>query len=205
MSYLRHTLCYLNKQAQPLSTHKEEEVQLLMYWLEKSFPLIVPRQAEQSTNQTIHLALPYFNNRQRKIRYIYCFAKEQIVSHQELPLVKEVFPKNKSTSAVIRVYGSYCWQYLTQHPYVQDTSDVDLLLNYEGQTITQLARLYAELKEQLTHCPIDGEVRFPNLGDCSWKELIRKEDSSSILIKSSHHLSLLDREHVYALFPTLLS
>ena len=46
MKHLRHTLCFLEQQTQPISSHSEEELEVLDYWLKEQYPLIVTRQPE---------------------------------------------------------------------------------------------------------------------------------------------------------------
>ena len=56
MRPLRHTLCFLKAQTQPLSTHSTEELAVLNYWLKEQYPLIVPRQPEKTHDDHIRLA-----------------------------------------------------------------------------------------------------------------------------------------------------
>jgi phosphoribosyl-dephospho-CoA transferase len=206
MNYLRHTLGYLKKDTKPLASHSLEHRELLDYWLKQQYPLIVTRQPESTHREHIQLALPYYNpQQQKKIRASFLFSRSSIIKTQELPSLQELFPSVMlPTNMLISVYGSYCWQYLTQQAYVQASSDLDVLISYSGQSLRALSTLYHYLSDQLPISALDGEIRFPQLGDCSWQELIQTENSDSLLFKSEHQIKLVQRDHLYAKVPTLL-
>jgi phosphoribosyl-dephospho-CoA transferase len=202
MSYHRHTLCYLKPGVKPLASTDDE---LLSGWLKHQFPLIYTHQPSHLGPNQLKLAIPYFEpTTQQKIRKSYLFSPDSISHSKALPELKEICPNLvlKSNSN-LRVYGSYCWQYITQHPYVQPSSDLDLHIEYTGESLAELAQLYSKLKNVLPIKSIDGEVRFSYFGDCSWLELI-EASSENILFKSEHHIRLLAREELYAHVPTLL-
>lgn len=206
MNELRHNLYYLASHTKPLSTHSPYELQILDYWLTHRLPLIVTRQPPLTHCNQIQLAIPYFElKQQKKVRVSYLFSKSSLFQSKELPTLQEIFPEIELGSPNIRVYGSYCWQYLTQLPYVQATSDLDLLIDYSAQSISELISLYTDLAHQLKIANLDGEVRFPGIGDCSWRELIQTKSSDTILIKSTQQIELLSRDQLYELFPALLS
>ncbi|HHL3493372.1 TPA: malonate decarboxylase holo-[acyl-carrier-protein] synthase [Legionella pneumophila] len=206
MTYQRHTLCYMEPHAKSLTSNTTENTNLLDYWLSQNFPLIFTRQPHSLDPGQIQLAIPYFNPvTQQKIRVSYLFAESFISYTKELPNLKELFPQlDINTLITMKVYGSYCWQYLTQKPYVQSSSDLDILIYYNNESLIELINLYSELRDKLPMTPIDGEVHFPNIGDCSWLELIRSSDTTTLLFKSINQIQLLPREDLYAVFPTLL-
>ncbi|WP_133136719.1 malonate decarboxylase holo-[acyl-carrier-protein] synthase [Legionella rowbothamii] len=202
MSYARHTLCYLNPTTIAASEHSEEQQRLFQYWLNRGYPFICSRQPQDIASGQIQLALPYFNHQQRKLRLSYQVSKSKIAQRQELPKFADVFPSVLlETPADIKVYGSYCWQYLTQESYVQANSDLDVLIVYEAQSLTDFGRLYKELSHKSKVLHIDGEIRFPLWGDCSLPELLQSSDS--ILFKSINNVRLLSREELYAAYPSL--
>lgn len=204
MTPLRHSLCFLQSEALPLSVHPEEELIFLIQWLKQDYPLIVTRQPEIMDPKHIHLALPFFDVAQRKkIRSSFLFSKSTVTHYQELPELSKIFPAIKSPCE-IRVFGSYCWQYLTQQYYIHEHSDLDLLFIYKGQSLTQLKALYYQITQELKSVQLDGEVRFPDLGECSWRELIQNESSPALLLKSYQNVTLIKREQLYAQFPSLL-
>jgi phosphoribosyl-dephospho-CoA transferase len=202
MSYARHTLCYLNPTTTAASEHSEEQQRLFLYWLNRGYPFICSRQPQDIASEQIQLALPYFNQQKQKLRLSYQVSKAEIAQSKGLPNLTDVFPSVRlETYADIKVYGSYCWQYLTKEPYVQSDSDLDVLIIYEAQSLTDLRRLYKELPHKSKVLHIDGEIRFPLWGDCSLHELL--QSSNSILFKSINNVRLLSREALYAAYPSL--
>lgn len=205
MTPQRHTLCFLQSEAHPLSSHQGDELVFLNQWLKQGYPLIATRQAELIDPKSIHLAIPFFDEtQQKKIRYSFLFAQSSVKHYQGLPDLNKLFPAIEIPYD-IRVYGSYCWQYLTKHHYVQEHSDLDLLLSYSGQSLVQLKKLYYQITQEVKPIQVDGEIRFPNLGDCSWLELIQNELNATLLLKSYQSVALIKREQLYAQFSTLLS
>jgi len=200
MNYARHTLCYLHPAAVPLSQHSQSEYDLLQYWLQHNFPLIVTRQAQHLALGQIQLAIPYVKN--KKIRAQYTIDQSFIRNTQEPPSLKEIFP-SITLQENCRVYGSYCWQYLTKEHYLHPSSDLDVLIFYTNQSLSHLTQLRNKLHEQIKALPLDGEVRFPELGDCSWQELVTKPTPSSFLFKSINLVFLLTRDELHAAYPAL--
>lgn len=213
--YQRHSLCYLNIDSQalketllPLSL---QAARLLQYWLKRKFPLIYTKQPPELKDSQVQLALPYFKIKPKeKLRLSYRLPKTAIIKHSALPSLSEIFPTLKlEAKPILRVYGSYCWQYLTSKPYVQPSSDLDLQILYTNESLQELRALNALLKIKLQQSKqavskIDGEVRFPYFGDCAWMELVQNTSADSILFKSAQKIYLLARKELYAAFPSLL-
>ncbi len=210
MNYPRHTLCYLNLENAVESTRKvssiqAQELDFLYSWMAQGRPLITTRQPPTISEEQIQLAIPYFiPTTTQKIRMSYLFFKTAINKIAPLPSLSQLFPKIPEEYHFIRVYGSYCWQYLTQHPYVRPTSDLDLLIEYSYQSLISLNELHHHLTQLIPSIPIDGEVRFPDIGECSYKELIQTQEIPNILFKSEKGIQLISREYLYARFPTLI-
>lgn len=204
MSYQRHNLCFLKRDTTPQSTHSSKELHLFDWWIEQSLPLICTRQPALLDKDKLQLAIPFFDEQnQEKIRVSYIIHKSQISYSEGLPYVYEVLPDLIVSSQVdIHVYGSYCWQYLTQKKYVNHASDLDILIYYQHESLNELSNLYEHIKKQTTAPQIDGEVRFAHWGDCAWLELI-KPSCDSLLFKSVDKVELISREHLYAAFPSL--
>lgn len=202
MRYLRHNLCYLDKQAVPDINCSPENLSLFKHWQGCGYPLIMTRQPPDLAVHQIQLAIPYFQAEQvKKIRASFILSCSAISRVSELPDLRELFP---DLDYEIKVYGSYCWQYLTKEPYVQAESDLDLLIDYKEQSLSDLKSLYAQLQARFPQQRIDGEIRFAGLGDCSWTELLQ-QSGESLLFKSIHELSLLKRDNLYASFPSLIN
>lgn len=206
MNYARHTLCYLDRQATATNFHCSEHKSLFYYWLQRGYPFIFTRQPLDIAPDKIQLAIAYFKVQQaQKLRSNYVIDTLWVSKVEELPTLQRIFPYLEHCTAFdIKVYGSYCWQYLTQEPYVQPSSDLDLLVRYEHQSQLILAKLHQELQAKLNVSCIDGEVRFAQLGDCSWQELVHTS-SDSILFKSMNNVVLLRREQLYDMYPALFS
>jgi phosphoribosyl-dephospho-CoA transferase len=203
MNYSRHSLCVMKINAMPRSSHTKEELSILNFWLNSQYPLIVSRQPEAIHSEQINLALPFYDRKQqKKIRLGFLFDKTAIKLCRNLPRLVELFPKI-NLDFDIGVYGSHCWEYLTGLSYINKTSDLDLLISHNNESLATLKALYLKLTNEFKK-PIDGEIRFSNLGDCAWLELIQEELSPTILIKSYQEVNLVKREHLYAQFPALL-
>ncbi|HAU1152400.1 TPA: malonate decarboxylase holo-[acyl-carrier-protein] synthase [Legionella pneumophila] len=207
MNYPRHTLCYLDKNTTTAILPSPEQINLLQYWLKYEHPLIVTRQPEDIPCGQIQLAIPYFIPTQtRKLRASYVVDDSWVISTRALPSLQEIFPSLElDTSSKIQVYGSYCWQHLTRKQYVQPSSDLDVLISYDNQSLSTLSALQKHIQKTLKIDCIDGEIRFPALGDCSWAELLQIHSSDSILFKTTKKVILVKRESLYANFPTLIA
>ncbi|HAT1659352.1 TPA: malonate decarboxylase holo-[acyl-carrier-protein] synthase [Legionella pneumophila] len=207
MNYLRHTLCYLDKNTTTAILPAPEQLDLLQYWLKCEYPLIVTRQPEDVPCGQIQLAIPYFIPvRTQKLRASYVVDDSWVISTRALPSLQEIFPSLElDTSSKIQVYGSYCWQHLTREQYVQPSSDLDVLISYDNQSLFNLSALKKHLQKTLNINCIDGEIRFPALGECSWAELLQIQSSDSILFKTTKKVILVKRESLYANFPTLIA
>lgn len=207
MIFQRHSLCYLKADAHPLIAKSGGDDALLTFWQEQQFPLIFTHQPSHLGTNQIKLAIPYFEpETQKKIRTSYLFSPTAINYSTSLPYLKELLPNlTLQSKSILRVYGSYCWQYITQHPYVQPSSDLDVQITYVKESLNELAQLYNTLSKIMPMNSLDGEVRFATIGDCSWRELIEKTSSEHILFKSTHQIQLISREQLYAAIPTLLA
>ncbi len=197
---LRHDLCYLDPLTPSPAALSSAQADLFHYWLAQQYPFMVTRQNRAIVPGNIQVALVYFSpQRGGKIRAAYVIDRSSILRRCFLPHLSDIFPALNYPG--INVYGSYAWQYITEELYVQGSSDLDLLVDYQDQSLAFLAALYDGLQQQLLP-KLDGEIRFPGVGECAWKELL--QDSDTILFKSIQQVDLLKRETLYAMFPTLL-
>lgn len=201
MKPLRHHLCVLPHNYRPLSQHTLEQFEYFQYWQNQRYPFVFTRQPPGIENSQLQLAIPYYNPAtQQKIRLAFLLPKAGL-QLQALPTLNEIFPKAEKHWNTIGVYGSFCWQYLTGERYVQANSDLDLLFPYLNQSMVSIENTVQQIKFKL-QLTVDGEIRFPGLGDCALYELLNQK-SQTILFKSTHALELVPREIVYASFPTL--
>ncbi|PJD93986.1 MAG: malonate decarboxylase holo-[acyl-carrier-protein] synthase [Legionella sp.] len=205
MNHLRHTLCYLTRNAYPITSMSAKAMHLFAHWLDEELPFIYPRQPSALPLDVVQLAIPSFDPQtQTKHRTAYLVSQHHITHTQNLPTLDIIFPQLKHHDATsIGIYGSYCWQYLTKKNYVQADSDLDLLFRYDHRSLFSLKTLHQELSHRLGKT-IDGEIRFPHWGDCSWPELIAEKANDQILLKTSSHVGLISRTELYHAFPTLL-
>lgn len=207
MSYLRHGLCYLKKECEPLASSSQESQSLFKHWINEGFPLIVTRQPSNVTEQQCQLAIPFLDPLTRaKHRFSFIVNKADVKKTSDLPNLSQIYEQwLENDYFPIKVFGSHCWQYLTKKEYVQKTSDLDLLITYQNQSINQLGALYHSLQLRLNIPDIDCELRFKHLGDCSLNELLNPNQTAEILFKSESDVALLKREFVYENYPALLS
>lgn len=91
----------------------------------------------------------------------------------------------------LRVYGSVALQALTGQPYLNEQSDIDLLLRPIDRA--QLDRALALLDDYASVLPLDGEVVFPDGRAVAWKELASSLDGAAgnrVLVKEVGRVSL---------------
>jgi phosphoribosyl-dephospho-CoA transferase len=202
-SIFRHTLVFLKAGALPLHCDCQENP-LFLKWVEHKWPFVCTRQPQDQEPELLQLGLPYFDPVQKnKQRYAYCISKKDIQKISPLPLLREVFPTQLLRGCTAHVYGSYCWEYVTKHPYVTDGSDLDLLIHYENQSLESLLALVEHIEKSINMRNIDGEIRFKELGDCSLQELFQTW-SKAVLFKTIDRVFLVDRAFIYEKYPTLL-
>lgn len=204
MILLRHHLCYLDKNSRPALAYRPKEINLFDYWITQQFPLIYTRQPQSILPGQLQLAIPHFDHEyQQKYRCSFVINEEHITDTRELPSLHQVFPHQPIIVEPfeIGVFGSYCWQYLTQKQYIHNTSDADLLIHYKQQSLKNLRALLESLKTTLI-LNIDAEVRFIHHGDCSLTELLDPQ-TNDILFKTAHDVLLIDRDKLYEDIPTL--
>lgn len=206
MSWQRHSLCHLNKKSQPLHAQNPEDLTFFRQWINDELPLIFTRQPNHLHSHQCQLAIPFVNPQTlKKERFSFIVNKADIEQVCDLPDLSQIHQQWQNNECSIKVFGSHCWQYLTQMPYVQNESDLDLLISYHQQSQNQLVALYESLQRTLGTTRIDCELRFAALGDCALNELLEPSQGKDILFKSATEVVLLQREWVYENYPTLLS
>jgi phosphoribosyl-dephospho-CoA transferase len=204
MIYARHSLLILKEHARPLPYTCEEENEFFINWVMRKHPLICTRQSKRNDSKTLQVGIPsYDKEKGRKFRYTYLIQKTDVLKIAELPLLSKVFSHHPLDFANdVKIYGSYCWKYLTNLNYVHSDSDLDILIRYANQSIQKLALLMIQLKKQLM-VTLDGEIRFEGIGDCAISELLDTQ-SKLILFKKIDDLFLMDRLHLYEKYPSLI-
>lgn len=202
MTYARHSLIYMKQRAEPLLETDPFKRALFRDWVSANHPLICTRQPKTLSPDTLQVAISHYDkDRDEKHRFSYLIRKLDILNVKDLPNLGEIF--STCVSYDVQVYGSYCWQYLTKSNYVRSESDLDLLIRYKTESLSQISFLLDRLKNLLAISKIDGEIRFENIGDCSLLELLDTR-SNSILFKNTCDVSLMNRTQLYAMHPSLI-
>jgi phosphoribosyl-dephospho-CoA transferase len=205
MSWQRHSLCHLKKQSEPLRAQAPQDFAFFRQWINNEFPLVFTRQPDDLQDDQCQLAIPFINPMTlKKERFSFIVNTTDVEQVSDLPDLSEIHQQWQNKDCSIKVFGSYCWQYLTRMPYVQNSSDLDLLITYTNMSLNQLAALHESLQLTLETPQIDCELRFSKLGDCALSELLEPSQGKKILFKSATEVVLLQRERVYENYPTLL-
>jgi len=105
----------------------------------------------------------------------------------------------------VRIYGSLSSQILTGMNYLDQSSDLDLLL--ECSADTTLIKFLAALEVMPPYSPrIDGEILLSSGWSVAWRELLdalRSNDPHKVLAKSNHQISMIAVEQLCANFCSL--
>lgn len=206
----RHDLIYLNDKAPFIITslHGDKLTvdQHVVAWLEQRLPCIYAKQLPN--DGMLHLGLPLFwANKRHRIGL--SVAPSSVEKRQTLPQLVDMVGYFQSyyklydiqTMLVgiegldIGVYGSFLFHYLSGIPCINEQSDVDLLITYQGETLAIFTELIDRLSQSLQRT-IDGEVRFKNIGDVSIKELLDLS-ANQLLCKNCTGIELISREELY--------
>ena len=215
----RHQLIFLKPDASFVihSVHQDNQAitQQVTEWINKGLPCIYARQLCHD-GVTLSLGLPVLLGN-KKYRVGLYLNKNEVIVKQELPRLvdmagyfakKNVLYTNNCLSQQdlsdfqsISVYGSYLFEYLSDQPFVREHSDLDLLIDYQQGSLAELNQLIIHLKKKLTIL-IDGEVRFKNLGDIAFKELVNLS-VHQLLFKNPDEIGLISRHDLYKQYPEL--
>ncbi|AIY42175.1 Phosphoribosyl-dephospho-CoA transferase [Collimonas arenae] len=203
----RHSLVWLNangwrRAAQTAAADSVDTVCVaLTRWQQEDWPLVLRRrEADTSDNELcVGLALPPDGNGDKaRIPLRVQLAGIQRIE-EPLTLEKALahMPPGWSgplhafagdclhSGIVLRVYGSWAWQILTQQNYVTASSDIDLLFTPRSEP--EFSRGMALLAQHAARLPLDGEVIFPDGQAVAWKECWQALHASSqprVLVKT---------------------
>ncbi len=202
----RHQLIYLRPESiseiKFLLTTTTSQRDKVLNWFEQNLPAIYPRQ----TTAELQLALVILVNG-RKQRVSLKVDQKHVLAETALPTLQQIAANhafevnNIQNLKSIRIYGSHLWQYLSDQPYVTAKSDLDLLIEYTDLSLLELKNLCEQLV-LATKKKIDGEIRFPGLGEIAIGELLNPTPSE-FLVKTVNDVSLYKRTELYASYPTL--
>lgn len=185
-------------------------------WVNQGRPLVVARQAEQTPEKNKLLDLGFTLPSAPARRRIALRAhRAAIIRHSRpLPLVEAIghapcgwragmFSLQAlcaETGAVPRVYGSLSSQTFTGASYLDEASDLDVLL--ECNEATQHMELLAALEAFPQRSPrIDGEILAPTGWAVAWRELaeaVRADTPRQVLAKSDCETRLIAVDQLFA-------
>ncbi|API87314.1 phosphoribosyl-dephospho-CoA transferase MdcG domain-containing protein [Francisella uliginis] len=200
----RHNIAYVKPNATfKLDDFYKNNLGIVKAWVGNSYPLIVARQ--DNVQNGIKLAVSTLE-KSHKIKAAMLFESTDIIKIQLPPTLREIseyfgwqtkaFDQNE-----IYVYGSYAISYLTKKELFTETSDIDMLLIYGGQTLFFLKGLLESLQTCLS-CKVDIEIRFNNIGDINLRELI-SDKTNDLICKTKSSICVINKAKLYELEPTL--
>ncbi|CAM3057862.1 nucleotidyltransferase [Legionella steigerwaltii] len=226
MNPQRHHLIYLQPQADFVITSCHDDLEMIAQeaalWLARGLPFIYAKQfARNSTAEAdcverdlinLGVTLLHGNKKHRVgVQVAPSFVQKQQPPPQLIAMqdffssyykIKDLKRITDTCSiSDIAVYGSFLFHYLSGSAFVNDTSDLDLLINYQGYSWTDLHETISALTKKFNRT-IDGEVRFPNFGDIPIKELLDLS-AKKLLCKSKDKVTLLSRTELYEHYPLL--
>lgn len=190
-------------------------------WVERGWPLVVARQPEPIPKQGDLLALGFtLPSAPVRKRIALCAPRAAIVRHSRpLSLIEAIDHAPRSwraamfslqalcaeTGTVARVYGSLSSQTFTGASYLDQASDLDLLL--ECSEATPHLELLAALETFPRLSPrIDGEILMPTGWAVAWRELavaVRAGAPRKVLAKSDRATRLIPVDQLFNNFLTL--
>lgn len=213
----RHQLIYLHEKAdfsiQTCFKQNDFIHEAVRSWIACGFPCIYARQnADRKDSVNLGLTLLFENRKQRigievkKTAILKQTALPQLLEMQAFFLryygVADIsFLSKQYPRVTISVYGSFLLHYLTGLPFVDEYSDLDLLIDYPQCSLRELEELVYKLNEKFGRV-IDGEIRFKDLGDVGIKELINGS-TVKVLCKSHDEVALIERAALYEQYPRL--
>jgi len=178
----------------------------LAHWAAKRLPLVVTRQTDLASEESIALGLPAPDRWGRR-RLALTVARRDVLYFDEFPVAGRVVgllpvPARpawrslcadlKAANAIARVYGSYGWQLLSGFDQVHAGSDIDLWLSVSdvGQADTVAACLQS-VSGELPR--LDGELMFNDGAAVAWREWLawRAGRVKSLLVKTIAGSSLV--------------
>lgn len=207
----RHDLMFIDSQAcftiQSIHYDNDAIQKHVTEWLKKGFPCIYAR---QFSDEVLNLGLPLlFDDKKHRVNL--SVDKAAVLRQMPLPKLFEMYAFFHDCYGIkelmelpdnIAVYGSFLSHYLSGQEFVNETSDLDLLIDYSPDySLDALHELIYLLNTKFNRV-IDGEIRFNNLGDISIKELLNLS-AKTLLCKTRNKVELLSRAELYARYPLL--
>ena len=197
-----------------------EQQAALQTWRAGDFPAIVRRRDADAADNDICIgfALPPQNG--QRLRIAARVRSTHVTEHQSPLALNAVIPQaairwrdelralqNEATlhGLRFRVYGSLALQFLTGQSYLQEGSDIDLLLAPHSQE--QLSAAMKLLRHYQQRLPLDGEIVFPGDWSVAWKEWLIAEQmpapasAQRVLVKDLRSVRLMNRDELLRSLP----
>ena len=210
--FRRHDLVWLDPAMHSAWFASDGEADPARTWIKRGFPLVVARQTEDHACLSDQIILGFTlpsapvrtrvslrANRAAIIRHARPLLLADAIDHapkswrDSLKLLHVLFT-NTVTEA--RTYGSLSSQIFTGMNYLDEKSDLDLLL--ECGEITKLRELLLALESfSPNHPRLDGEIVFPSGWAVAWREFavaLRNGVPRKVLAKSDREISLVSVE-----------
>lgn len=216
MSPQRHHLIYLKPHADLFiaSIHPDKYTieHEVVAWIAKGLPCIYARQSANKERVNLGIPLLMGHTRYRIALQVSPAAVRELKPLPQLAVMRHFFQHYHGIEELdvllashqvshIAVYGSFLFHYLSGQSYVNDTSDLDLLITYQDYSLAQLHDLRGQLTQKFKRS-IDGEVRFQRFGDVPINELL-DTSAKKLLCKGKEQSVLLSRAELNEHYPML--
>ncbi len=211
ISYFRHDLVWLDPEIDAGKFASKDQEEQTRNWVKKNLPLVVARQsiplAKESHQLVIGFTLP---SAPMRTRVTLKADRAAIIRHRRPILLRDAIqfaPEHwrsnmgnlnvlcETSGVTARIYGSLSSEIFTGIKYLDDASDLDLLL--ECGDDTKLAELLAQLESFQGMPPIDGEIVATSGWAVAWRELatvLRSGTTGQVLAKSDYEIRMVPIE-----------
>jgi phosphoribosyl-dephospho-CoA transferase len=192
--YGRHDLIWLSAAGwETACAQQPEHAEALRAWARQGWPATVRRGEPDVGEDMVCLGVTLPRTAGCKTRVGLCVPRAQVVRASP-PLPLDALPADlpaawrphlpaflaAASGLPLRLYGSASLQALTGRPYLNDASDLDLLLYPDSPA--QLDAALGVLATHAAHLPLDGEIVFPSGAAVAWKEWCMAQDGR-VLVK----------------------
>jgi phosphoribosyl-dephospho-CoA transferase len=212
ITFHRHDLVWLNPEIDAGKFASKDQEEQVRIWVKNNFPMVVARQsyplAKESNQIILGFTLPSAPMRTRVLLtadraaiiqhrrpILLCDAIQFAPENWRANMVKlnELFEKSGVTA---RIYGSLSSEIFTGIKYLDEASDLDLLLVCGEDT--KLNELLIQLETFPEMPRIDGEILSPSGWATSWRELatvLRSATQRQVLAKSDDEICMISIDH----------
>jgi len=207
--FRRHDLVWLDPQIDAGKFASELQAEFVRSWVKQDFPFIVARQSDEQARESNQIILGFtLPSAPSRTRVMLKANRHSIIRHSRPILLSETInfaPESwriglnnlvalfEKYAIDARVYGSLSSEILTGMRYLDESSDLDLLLEINDET--NLPEFLENLEKFPLSSPhIDGELLFPSGWSVSWRELataLLTGIPRSVLAKSSREIRLI--------------